>query len=197
MQKETVAPWWKKPAVNTNTPAWQELMRRLPIEGGRWRPRCRRGSRAEPRLDWVQAAAPTSRHRLVKPSGRSHRQMLLFFHDNDCPAKRLAASRSFEHPLTSKPPLGAAPTAAVPIRRTHKALWCNIMQFLQRVDIPCYRPGWSPASNVFLFPPLPPCKFMLGNAACGHQTVATAETRAPITPQDLLKIRSPAGANCR
>lgn len=69
------------------------------------------------------AAPATSRHRLVKPGGRSHRQMLLFFHDdNDCPAKRLAASRSFEHPLTSKPPPGAAPAAPVPIHRAHEAL---------------------------------------------------------------------------
>lgn len=46
--------------------------------------------------------------------------MLLFFHDNDRPAKRLAASRSFEHPLTSKPPLGAAPAVPVPIHRTQQ-----------------------------------------------------------------------------
>lgn len=144
VQKQTVAPWWNKPAVNTNTPAWHELLRRLAIKWGRqsrWRPWCRRGSGAETWPEWVQAAPPTSLHRLVKPGGRSHRQMLLFFHDNDCPAKRLAASRSFEHPLTSEPPLGAVPAAPVPIHRTHKALWHDIMRLLQRVDIPCYRSG--------------------------------------------------------
>lgn len=66
--------------------------------------------------------------------------MLLFFHDNDRPAKRLAASRSFEQLWTSKPSLGSTP-ASVPIRRAQNALCCAVMRLLQHVDISCYHLG--------------------------------------------------------
>lgn len=116
--------------------------------GGRLR--CRRSRRAEIRSGLAGAAPTTSSHRLVKPDCRSHRQMLLFLHDNDHPAKRLAASRSFEQLLTSKPSLGSTP-APVPIRCGQNALCCAIMQLLQHVDISCYHLGKCLSANVFFF----------------------------------------------
>lgn len=82
-------------------------------EGGR-----RRGKRQTGR---AKASPHVERRHLVKPVHRSHRQMLSFFYDNGRPAKQLAASRSFEQPLTSKLSPGFTP-APVPTRYTRKGL---------------------------------------------------------------------------
>lgn len=133
------------------------------------RVRCRRSRRAEIRSGLAGAAPTTSSHHLVKPDCRSHRQMLLFIHDNDRPAKQLAASRSFEQLLTSKPSLGSTP-APVLIRRAQNVLCCAVMRLLQRVDISCYHLGKCLSANVFFFFfSFFSRKFMLGDAACGHQ----------------------------
>lgn len=93
---ETIVPWWKEAALNTNTTVYRQTCRKG-LERKKKRETGARGGWGvgggvqegwEDTERLCQSGPHDKQRHLVKPNRRSHRQMLCFFYDNDRPAKR-------------------------------------------------------------------------------------------------------------